>query len=97
METVDKPMNLPGEGEEVEVTPEARAGAELLVGEMPVGEEAGVVQEYSTPPRNTPGEYMLQWQGLGKRSGTVTDPVICAMKWIAIWTTVPYHGPLTRW
>ena len=49
METVDKPMNLPGEGEEVEVTPEARAGAELLVGEMPVEEEAGEMLGYSTP------------------------------------------------
>ena len=40
METVETPMSPLGEEEEVEVTPEARAGAELLVGEKPVGEEA---------------------------------------------------------
>jgi hypothetical protein len=96
METAEMPMNLPGEGEEVGATPEARAGAELLVGEMPVEEEAGEVPGCSTPPKNTPGEYMLQWQGLEKRSGTDTDPVICARRWIAIWTEVPYHGLLTR-
>ena len=97
METVEMPMNLLGEGEEVEVTPEALAGADLPVGEMLVEEEAEGVLGYCTPLMSIPGEYMQLWQRLGKRSGTDTDPAICAMKWIEIWTGVPYPGPLTKW
>ena len=97
MEPAEMPMNLPEEGEEVGATQEARAGAELLVGEMPVEEEAEEVPGDSTPRKITPGKYMQPWQELGKRSGTDTDLAICAMKWIEIWTGVPYPGPLTKW
>ena len=96
METVEMPMNLLGEGEEVEVTPEALAGADLPVGEMLVEEEAEGVLGYCTPLMSIPGEYMQLWQKPVKGSGTDTDPVICAMRWIAIWTDAAYPMQLTR-
>ena len=97
LEMVEMSLNLLEEGEEVEVTPEAWAEVELLVEEKPVEEEAEGMVGFYMPQMNTLGECMQLWQKLGKRSGTDTGQVICAMKWIAIWTDAPYPMQLTRW